>query len=298
MRETATESAPAKVNLALSVGPPGVDRMHPISSWMVTIDFGDDLTVTRLEEDSLSHYAILWHQDAPRRTEIDWSITRDLAVRAHLALERHVGRQLPVKLLLQKRIPVGGGLGGGSSNAAAMLRAVNRLFALDLDLGALAEIGAGLGSDVPFLVHGGSAIVEGLGERVERMSAPEAHLVLIFPEASCPTGAVYAAFDRRSTGVLRAGDVRSLAASARIDPDLLFNDLSEAALEVAPPLAALAREVSTIAERRAHVTGSGSTLFVVCDDPLHSEALARAITERLDVPACAVRSQTPATDHR
>ncbi len=112
MPETLVSQAPAKLNLALSVGPPAEDGMHPICTWMVAIDLCDELTVTRLEADRLSCYAIIWHEDAKRRSDIDWPITRDLAVRAHLALEQHTNSRLPVQLKLQKRIPVGAGLGG------------------------------------------------------------------------------------------------------------------------------------------------------------------------------------------
>ena len=70
-----TIQAPAKLNLALSVGPPNEQRMHPIASWMVTVNFHDDLHLTRLIRGSLSRYAILWHKDAKRRSEINWSIT-------------------------------------------------------------------------------------------------------------------------------------------------------------------------------------------------------------------------------
>ena len=139
---TILKMAPAKLNLALSVGPPNGQGLHPICSWMVTVDLSDELLVTRLEPDRLSRYAILWHPEAKRQTEIDWSITTDLAVRAHLALEAHVERRLPVQLKLEKRIPVGGGLGGGSSDAATMLLALNELFELGLSSAELAEIGA------------------------------------------------------------------------------------------------------------------------------------------------------------
>jgi 4-diphosphocytidyl-2-C-methyl-D-erythritol kinase len=284
--------APAKLNLALSVGPPGVDGMHPISSWMVTVDLHDDLLVTRLPEGSFSRYAILWHDEAKRRSDIDWSITSDLAVRAHLALERELERPLPVQLKLEKRIPVGGGLGGGSSNAAAMLHAVDRLYGLGLGVERLAEIGHSLGSDVPFLVHGGSAVAEGLGERIERHGhRPELHAVLVFPPESCPTGPVYRAFDRlRPDARVNAARVRSLVkADAPPDPAACFNDLAAAAFDVAAPLAGYARRLAELAERPAHVSGSGSTLFCLCDDPLHAEALANAVTARLELPAVAVR---------
>ncbi len=283
--------APAKVNLALSVGPPGVDRMHPIASWMVTVDLHDELLLTRLPEESLSRYAILWHEGARRRSDIDWSITKDLAVRAHLALQEHVGRPLPLQLKMQKRIPVGGGLGGGSSDAAAMLHGVNALYALGLDDDELASIASGLGSDVAFLVHGGSAIVEGLGERVERHDeVPDLHAVLAFPSVACPTGAVYGAFDREAqTARVDAARVRSLARS-RPAPHDCFNDLAGPACAIAPSLRDDIEELSALAERPAHVSGSGSTIFVLCDDPLHAAALAEASIRRLDLPAVAVRS--------
>ena len=120
-RRTICALAPAKLNLALSVGAPNAQRMHPIASWMVTVSLHDELFLEELQADSLSLYAIIWHKDARRKSEIDWSITKDLAVRAHLAVEAHVGRKLPIKMRLEKRIPVGGGLGGGSSNVGMPL---------------------------------------------------------------------------------------------------------------------------------------------------------------------------------
>jgi 4-diphosphocytidyl-2-C-methyl-D-erythritol kinase len=285
--------APAKLNLALSVGLPGVDRMHSIASWMVTVDLHDELLITRLPEASLSRYAILWHADAKRRSDINWSITKDLAVRAHLAVEEYLGRQLPLQLKLEKRIPVGGGLGGGSSDAAAMLHGVNELFGLGLELSELASIASELGSDVAFLVHGGSAIVEGIGERIEPHDAPpDLDVMLAFPNATCPTGPVYGAFDAglaSGTARLDPARVRALV-GRRIAPDACFNDLTGPALAVAPTLRDDLDELSNLAERPAHVSGSGSTLFVVCDDPMHAAALAEASTTRLGLPAVAARA--------
>lgn len=256
---------------------------------MVTIALHDELELTRLEHDSLSRYAILWHAEARRRSNIDWSITRDLAVRAHLALQERVRRALPVQMKLEKRIPVGGGLGGGSSDAAAMLRATNRLFELDLSDDELAAIGQELGSDVPFLVRGGSAIVEGLGDRLEPHDAtPPMHLVVAFPSVACPTGPVYAAFDALPAARLQPERVRALARSARLAPEAPFNDLLPAALAIAPTLKDDIEELSALAERPVHLSGSGSTLFVLCDDQLHAEALARSIENRLAMPAIAV----------
>jgi 4-diphosphocytidyl-2-C-methyl-D-erythritol kinase len=283
--------APAKLNLALAVGPPLPDGMHPICSWMVTVDLFDELEVKRLESDRFSRYAILWHADARRRSDIDWSITRDLAVRAHLALEEHVGRRLPVQLKLEKRIPVAAGLGGGSSNAAAMLHALDHLFELDLGGDALATLGAELGADVSFLVHGGSAIVEGTGDRVHRHDAvPELHFVVVLPDAACPTGHVYARFDEIGPGPLQPDAVHALAGTQPLRPDALFNDLTRAAVRVAPALEDLLAQVGALAERPAHVSGSGAGVFVLCDDELHADFLAAAIERAHDVPAIAART--------
>lgn len=294
MSEKLTRHTPAKLNLALSVGPPDDRGMHPICSWMVTIDLCDELELTRLEPDRLSRYAILWHKDAKRRTDINWSIRRDLAVRAHLALEQHIGRQLPVQLRLDKRIPVGGGLGGGSSDAAAMLHAVNDLYDLGLSVRDLASIGRDLGSDVPYFVFGGSAVVEGQGEHVlPQNPMPELHAVLIFPDCACPTGAVYHRFDELGAAKLQPGVVRNLpdeAAAVTSDAGL-FNDLTEAALLVEPTLGDVRQQIEALATRPAHLSGSGSTWFVLCDEPIHAEHLASAIEERLKLPAIAVRAE-------
>lgn len=283
--------APAKLNLALSVGPPTITpmgNMHPICSWMVTVNLFDDLVITRLDPGSLSRYAILWHKDAKRRSEINWSISKDLAVRAHLALQKHVRRDLPVQLKLEKRIPVGGGLGGGSSDAAAMLRAVNDLYQLGMSLDELASIGATLGSDVPFLVHGGSAIVSGFGEQLSRHDGtPQVDVVIAFPEASCPTARVYGLFDELGAASLRTEVVMSMASNGRVAFDAPFNDLATAAVLVAPELEDHLANLAKLAQRPAHVSGSGSSLFVLCDDAVHAEALAAAVEKDLGLPAVA-----------
>ncbi len=287
-------SALAKLNLALAVGPPLDNGYHPICSWMVTIDICDELEVKRLEPDRLSRYAILWHKDAVRRSEIDWSIKNDLAVRAHLALERRLGRGLPVQMKLEKRIPVGGGLGGGSSDAAAMLRAVDELYELGLGDNTLAEVGSEIGTDVPFLVHGGSAIVEGLGDQIQHHErTPQLHAVVTFPQAICPTARVYGLFDDvDSPHGLRDEAVRTLAEAMPRSPvpGELFNDLTDPAIRAAPELEQCLAKISSLAERPAHVSGSGSSVFVLCDDPTHAEHLAQSIQLEHDLPAVAVKT--------
>jgi len=270
--------APSKINLSLSVGAPNADGMHPIVSKMVCLHYGDDLEVTRLDDGDLSRYAIFWHDDAKRKSPIDWPITNDLGVRAHRMLEAEVGHSLPVQMKLQKRIPVGGGLGGGSSDAAAMLTAIAELFELDLDL---ATIGASLGSDVPFLISGGSAIVSGVGEQVEPVNDDQRHLVIVIPDYGCPTGEVYDAFD-----VIGGGEIDL----ERVCNGELFNDLFDAACTVAGQLAEDYSTVRMVAEDDVHLSGSGSSMFVICDNAAHADALAQSIEESTTLVAIATHT--------
>jgi 4-diphosphocytidyl-2-C-methyl-D-erythritol kinase len=257
------------------------------------VDLFDELEIEKLIEPTLSMYAICWHEDAVRQPEIDWPIGRDLAARAHVALERHVERTLPIRLKLEKRIPLGAGLGGGSSDAAAILRGVNELFGLRLHVDELAAIGVGIGSDVPFFVHAGSAVVEGFGEKVApRASVPDLWAVVVLPEVSCSTPAVYGWFDDLvedgTWPAFRVDDVHTIATHGAPDPDSPFNDLTASAFRAAPELVAIQQELQAIAERPAHLTGSGSSFFVLCDEPLHAESLATAISAKMNLPAIAV----------
>jgi 4-diphosphocytidyl-2-C-methyl-D-erythritol kinase len=264
-RPTITLDARAKINLALAVGPPRpTDGYHPIASWMARLDLADELTLTRLDDGDLSRYAIIWHPDAKRTTPIDWSITKDLAVRAHLMLQEHLGRELPVQARIRKRIPVGGGLAGGSADAAAMLLALDQLFELGLSREALTPLAMRLGSDVAYCLHDAPAFVDDFGARVTPTPPVRAHAVLVFPEFPCPTGAVYRAFDAALPPVYREADARTLAQRAAIDPAALFNDLAAPACAIAPDLAQVLDQTSAIAGAPAHVSGSGSTVFVVC----------------------------------
>lgn len=298
--------AHAKLNLALAVSPPLESGpragWHEIASWFVSVSLHDTLTATRLEDDRLSRYAILWAEEAERQTPIDWSITKDLAVRAHRSMEDRAGRPLPVQMKLEKRIPVGGGLGGGSSNGAAMLLATRALFPGETEGADLGALGGTLGSDVSYFLDADGneparpALVEGFGDRVARLERSRGPTgapvwgVLIFPDVACPTPGVYRAFDALDPDALeaqsglrtyeeRAARVRELARAGVVDADALFNDLAPAAQATSPGLAELRAALSGLTGLRTHLTGSGSTLFQIVPDPEQAASAARAIRE-------------------
>lgn len=289
-RMTVQRAAPAKLNLALAVGPPRAeDGMHPIASWMVPIGLSDIVRVTRLGEGRASRYSVRWRATAMKKSPIDWPIEKDLAVRAHRALEQEVGRELAVQMDVEKRIPVGAGLGGGSSDAAAALLATCELFGVEVSTERLRALAHGLGSDVPFFLEPGAALVMGLGDEIERVPAPtlvggEAPwFVLVVPSVSCPTGAVYRRFDEdlnakdAKSAKRREEEIVGMARGRVIDAAALFNDLAAPAMEVAEGLREVVDRVSEAAGAPAHVTGSGSGVFVVCASRAEAEERERAV---------------------
>ncbi len=262
-----TRRAHAKINLALAVGPPlppGSPHAgyHPIASWMHAIDLADDLTVAHA---SKSTFDIAWHDNTP----VDWPIESDLTARAHHALEQHAARPLPTAVTLRKRIPAGGGLGGGSSDAAALLLALRDLHNLDITTAQLAALAHTLGTDIPFFIDDEQpprpALVTGLGDHTERLPRSTAEITLILPPFGCPTGAVYRAFDAAPTHPCDETRVRALS-HAPIDTSILFNDLAAPAERAEPRLAELRARLARELGTPIHVSGSGSTLF--CDAPV------------------------------
>lgn len=295
-------ACPAKVNLALSVGAPDASGFHPIASWMVGVDLADRVELEQAKGPST--FAIGYDQaaDSPARgLTVDWPLERDLAVGAHALVSRQAGKELPVRAKVVKRIAAGGGLGGGSADAAGMLVGLDRLFKLNLGLAVLQRLGAELGSDVPFAVMTAAgaataAVATGRGEVLEptKLTRP-LHLVLVFPPFGCPTGKVYSELDslRGRAGAAARADaerVRALAAAGSLVEDGLFNDLTAAAERVEPRLAELRGRVAAMAGRPAHVTGSGSTLFVVAEGAAAGRQAAAALERGLGVRACCVRS--------
>lgn len=258
---------------------------------MSAVDVFDDVEIERLQDRVISHYAVEWAPDAARPTPIDWPVEEDLAVRAHQFVEKIAGRPLPVKMTVRKRVPVGGGLGGGSADAGAVLTGLAQIFDdMELPMDHIGEVATALGSDVGFFTQVAGmkvpglpqpAIVEGFGETIERLDRFERPLVLFVPEFGTSTGAVYKAFDARvNGGEMKSALVRELAGKGeRVDTMDLFNDLAEPACRVEPRLGELRSHLTKTLGVPVHVTGSGSSLFCLCEGRLDRMKLVKRARE-------------------
>ena len=174
--------APAKLNLMLRVLGRRSDGYHLLQTVIRFIDYGDTLTF-RVREDGV----IARTNDIPGIAEGD-----DLAVRAARRLQAATGTRLGADITLEKRIPVGGGLGGGSSDAATTLLALNHLWRTGCDRQRLAGLGLELGADVPVFVGGENALVEGIGERMTPLEVPPAWYLVLTPPVAVPTARIFA----------------------------------------------------------------------------------------------------------
>jgi len=257
--------AHAKLNLALAVTGKRDDGYHALRSVFARLDLADDVRV------------------APgRRLEVRNTADvggEDIAARAVKALAAATGRAPHAFVRIRKRIPLAAGLGGGSSDAAATLRALAELWKVDVDLETIASQ---VGSDVPFFVHDASlAMVEGRGEIVRALPPAELHVVVVRPTLRLSTAAVFAELrmDERSAdahvtaleAALRAG--RATAEFVRIHAE---NDLLPAAQRLCPAIASW-REAAAARGVRLSLTGSGPTLFAVADDRADALRIARIL---------------------
>lgn len=293
---------PAKVNLALSVGAPMSTGMHPIASLMCTLTFGDVMMLSKTDGDE-SQFDIQFQKlhpddDTPMGV-VDWPLEKDLAFRALLLMQETVGRKLPVNAKFSKRIPAGAGLAGGSGNAAAMLIGLNRLYDLNLTTATLAELARCLGSDVVFVVYAmqenlSGAIVHGLGEKITPIKLNQLlDMVLIFPPFGCPTGLVYGTFDKLLDNPAKEVDlpmVETMVKKLSIEPADPFNDLASAACHVQPRLGTLQQEITDTIKQPVHITGSGSTMYVLCKDAASAKQTASVITEQFGLKTIATQT--------
>jgi 4-diphosphocytidyl-2-C-methyl-D-erythritol kinase len=286
--------APAKVNLHLRVGPPTADGFHPLLSWMVTVGLFDKLEfVPHVAQPGIS----LLCDDPAIPTDASNLIVKT----ASALLDERSASSEPrdravagVAAALQKRIPVGAGLGGGSSDGAFTLLALNRLLGLDWPVARLSELAARFGSDLPFFLYGPSSVCTGRGEIVRPVPHPKPRAaVLVLPGIHMATPAVYRRFDQ-----MKLGDLKSIQEQpdwlhwASLDAlqllPLLVNDLEAPALAICPELAQLRDRAAQQLGRVVRMSGSGSSLFTLFDAADEASDAARRLQSVLRVRVEAV----------
>ena len=270
------EFAPAKINLFLDVIRKREDGYHDLGTLFQTVDVGDTVTA-ELRDDGVVTLAYNKPQEYP--------VESDLVFKAAKLLQQESGTSFGADLYLEKVMPLGAGLGGGSADAAATLRLLNRLWNLNFEAPVLEALAARLGADVPFLVRGGSAFAEGIGERltfVEPLDLPEGEVLLIAtPHDAVPTKDAYA-------GVPKSGPdrwerykadcaERSGAFPYPLEASAPFNAFETSVFPKHPLVAAMKAKMSELGARVTLMSGSGASVFGIFGSRAAAEAAAEAL---------------------
>ena len=268
---------PAKVNLALNVGATGDDGYHALGTLFQAVSLFDDV-VARPAQAGV--FRVSFRGEEAACLPVDGS---NLVIRAARLLAENCGAgNLGAEIRVHKRIPIAGGMAGGSADAAATLVACNRLWGTGLGAGRLHDLASRLGADVPFLLHGGTAIGTGRGERLRPVPVRGSfQWVLALSHHGLSTPAVFREFDRisppRSTGIdpglleaLADGDVHRVGS-------LLGNDLQQAALNLQPELADVLMMGCEAGAVGAMVSGSGPTIAFLADTAVTADAIAACL---------------------
>ncbi|MGA0817051.1 MAG: 4-(cytidine 5'-diphospho)-2-C-methyl-D-erythritol kinase [Burkholderiaceae bacterium] len=296
MPDTSTAScsllAPAKLNLFLHVVGRQPDGYHQLQSLFCLIDWTDRIQITRRNDGHLQ-----------RLGDLGWPAETDLGLRAaHLLRDaaKAKGEQgadtLGADLLIEKHIPSGAGLGGGSSDAAAVLMGLNQLWGLQFSREALATLGLQLGADVPFFIHGQAAFVEGIGERMQSLEPACEWFVVLVPAVGVPTAQIFRDAElTRDSKALRISDL-SDAASA---PVWTFghNDLEPVACRQFSAVRKALQTLQTCGQalglplQAMRMSGSGGAVFASCADrdqadKLASRLAAQALAEGQQIRVC------------
>lgn len=264
--------APAKLNLVLEVlGRRGT--YHDICSIAQTIELSDTLTFEPAPD-------IAFTCSEPEL------VADNLVVRAAQLLRREARTASGARIHLEKHIPWAAGLGGGSSDAAATLCALDRLWGLDMGLEALADLGSRLGSDVPLFLAGGTVLLEGRGEHIRRLpDHPVMHAVLLLPDAPPPSGKTGMMYSLLQPGMFTTGQFAraaefALEHNARIPELLLFNAFEQVAQSAFPGMDQKMQSLEAAAGQPAHLSGSGPCLFSLLPSAEEAESAVARLRRR------------------
>ena len=241
--------APAKLNLFLHITGRRPDGYHLLQSVFMLIDWCDTLHFDKRPAAAVS------------REDLTVALpAQDLITRAAHLLQKHTGCTEGVHITVNKQIPAQAGMGGGSSDAATCLLALNRLWNLKLNLPTLERLGLQLGADVPFFLRGHNAWVEGIGEKISPLDLPPAHFWVLKPPTGIDTSQIFA-----HPGLKRDTNAATISVFAAKTYDFGHNDLQPIAQALCPDVDQALQALNN-AGLRARMTGSGSAVFAHCVD--------------------------------
>lgn len=252
-----TIKAPAKINLALDTLYKREDNYHEVEMVMTTVDLADYITVTPLETNEIKI----------KSNEFTMPLNdKNLAYQAAKLFKDHFNIDKGVEIYIKKSIPVAAGLAGGSSNAAATLKALKELWQVDCTIDELAKLGEMLGSDVPFCVYGGTALATGRGEKIQRIpSPPKCWVILIKPRIGVSTKEIYEALDAKNIehldieGMLECINHKDYKGIC----NRLGNSLESVTLERYPVVAEIKNKLIQFGADAVLMSGSGPTVFAL-----------------------------------
>ena len=266
--------SPSKINLFLEIKGKRDDGYHDLVTVMQTIDLCDELEIQPSSDEQI-HFECN-HPDVPEDSS-------NLVVRAALELRKLTGQTSGVSMSLRKLAPVGGGIGGGSGNAAAALIGLNRFWELDLEPAILHQVASSLGSDINFFLEEGTCLCTGRGEHVQPLP-PEnrLHYVLLMPPFGVATAEVFRAMRPSLNNKIEDVNILLKALENRDFSAIcgsIFNRLESPAFSLHPVLGKIKSQLEAIATGRVMMSGSGSTMYVLCPDLEDAARLETAIAE-------------------
>lgn len=263
MRKLLTISANAKINLTLDILGKRDDDYHEVELVLQSIALADTLELTKID------HGIDFHLDTAQVAGADSLPTDDsnLAVRAALLMKERFNLDSGIFIRLIKRIPIEAGLAGGSTDAAAVIRGINRLFNLRLNTEEMCDLGAEIGSDVPFCIVGGTCLATGRGEKLKRLAdLPSIPLVLIKPRGSIPTAWAYKTYDSDRSS--EHPDTKQICEAINLSDtkavtELIFNVLERVAIKKYPAINNIKDKLIEAGAMAAMMSGSGPSIFAI-----------------------------------
>ncbi|MDE7271174.1 MAG: 4-(cytidine 5'-diphospho)-2-C-methyl-D-erythritol kinase [Acetatifactor sp.] len=270
---TCTIKAYAKINLGLDVLGILPNGYHQVKMIMQTVGIWDELTLEKAAE------GIVIATDS-RELPTD---ENNIIYKAARLMQEEFGLPGGIRVSLQKNIPVAAGMAGGSADAAAVMKAMNMLYELELSEERLRELGVRIGADVPYCIMGGTALAEGIGEKLTRLpAAPQCVLVVAKPDLNVSTKDVYTALDAMAdylhpdidgmTAAIKAGDLTGVTAR-------LGNVLELVTAKQCPPVTEIRRMMDSHGAMGSLMSGSGPTVFGIFGDRAEAEKLAGLLRE-------------------